>query len=442
MNRKTVLRPFALLIILALLAANLPGLPPQVQPALAQRELCTGDFLPVSLPLPELGGQTYTRMDGQVTEFTGGLYPGGSNVRPPEHEAAGRALAAQIQPLGPDGSPDPVNGRIIMTSLGMSNTGQEFGEFQRMVRNNPLINAKVFLVNGGVGGRTAEYWADPNSDAWDELQRRLDHYDISSEMVQVAWIKLTLFYGGDFPAKAIQFEEHLELILKDLKRRFPNLKLAFLSSRTRAYAYWDGASPEPVAFESGFAVKWLIERQIEGDPELNYDPLHGEVKVPYLSWGPYLWIDGENERADGLVWTKQDLYADCIHPSEDGKRKVGALLMDFFMNDSLTAAWFSAAGSAAATPAPWPTTALAPQVSPTFTLAASPSTMPSPTFALASPTSPPAVLPSPTEPPTPLLPADQEEPPVNFFSPGMMLLIGLTLGLLIGLGRNLLRGRK
>ena len=440
MNRKTSLRLFALLILLALLTSSLPGLPRQVQPALAQREICEGEFLPVSLPLPELGSQAYTRMDGQATEFTGGLYPGGSNVRPPEHEAAGQALAAQIQPLAPDGSPDPVNGRIIVISIGMSNTGQEFGEFQKMARNNPLINSKVFLINGGVGGRTAEFWVDPNSDAWDELQRRLDHYEISAEMVQVAWIKLTLFQGGDFPAKAVELEEHLELIVKDLKRRFPNLNLAFLSSRTRSYTYWRGLSPEPVAFETGFSVKWLIERQIEGNPDLNYDPGRGEVKAPYLSWGPYLWVDGENERADGLVWTADDLYSDCTHPSEEGMRKVATLLTDFFMNDSLTASWFSAAGAAAATPAPWPTTALAAQASATLTQEPAPSATSSATAASATSTPAPTGLPLISITPTPA--ADQEAPPFNLFSPGMMLLVGLTLGLFIGLGRNLLRGRK
>ena len=59
---------------------------------------CPGRHRDVSLPLTDLGSANYRRMDGQTTEFTGGLYPDGSNVRPPVHEAAGQALAAHIVP--------------------------------------------------------------------------------------------------------------------------------------------------------------------------------------------------------------------------------------------------------------------------------------------------------------------------------------------------------
>ena len=41
--------------------------------------------------------------------------------------------------------------------------------------------------------------------------------------------------------------------------------------------YHQGLSPEPAAFENGLAVKWMIEKQISGDPSLNYD----QVKVQH-----------------------------------------------------------------------------------------------------------------------------------------------------------------
>lgn len=300
---------------------------------------CTMPFESVSLPLTDLGSDVYVRMDGTATGYTGGLYPGGSNIRPDEHELAGRQIAAGILPLNDRGEHDPLGGRIVLVSIGMSNTGQEFGAFQSLVHKNPRINPQLTLINGGVGGRTAEYWVDPASDAWDELQRRLDHFSISNEQVQVAWIKLTLVKGGEFPAKAIDLQEHLVEILQHLKDRFPNLKLAYLSSRTRSYTYWRGLSPEPVAFETGFAVKWLIQQQINGDPTLNYDPTTGDVLAPWLSWGPYLWADGLNARSDGLQWLAEDLTGDCTHPSESGKLKVANMLLEFFLNDTTTA-WF------------------------------------------------------------------------------------------------------
>ena len=85
-------------------------------------------------------------------------------------------------------------------------------------------------------------------------------------------------------------EADLADILIIAKQRLPNLRVAFFSSRT--YGGWakpTAGSPEPYAYESGFAVRGLVQRQIKGDPALNYDPARGEVKAPVAVWGPYLW---------------------------------------------------------------------------------------------------------------------------------------------------------
>ena len=58
-------------------------------------------------------------------------------------------------------------------------------------------------------------------------------------------------------------------------------------------------SPEPYVYEEAFAMRWLIQDQIAGKPELNYDAAKGEVKSPLLLWGPYLWADGETPRKAG-----------------------------------------------------------------------------------------------------------------------------------------------
>nr|NIW44804.1 hypothetical protein [Gammaproteobacteria bacterium] len=95
-----------------------------------------------------------------------------------------------------------------------------------------------------------------------------------------------------------------------------------------------------MAFETGFAVKWLIEQQINGDPELNFNPDNGDVLAPYLTWGPYLWIDGQNPREDGRVWLQEDLRGDCTHPSESGANKVADMMLEFFLTDPTTHSWF------------------------------------------------------------------------------------------------------
>jgi hypothetical protein len=248
-----------------------------------------------------------------------------------------------------------------------------------LVHRDPQVNPLVVLINGAQSGRTADRWIDPTSPTYDEVDRRLAARQLTPAQVQVFWIKQTLTRGGAFPDKALELEEHLKAIVRNVAVRYPNLRLVFLSSRTRSYNYGRGLSPEPVAYETGFAVKWLIEAQIDGDPELNYDPARGAVVAPYLAWGPYLWIDGQNPRSDGMVWTADDLAEDCTHPSQQGRAKVAEMLRSFFLGDRLTSPWFGAAVSAA---------------TPTPAIGASPSPTPRPTSAM--PPTPPASQPTAT----------------------------------------------
>jgi hypothetical protein len=311
----------------------------EAKPSL-QEPYCQEPHLDVATPLNDLGGDVYIRMDGQDTGEIGGLYPGGSNVRPPEHEADGLAVAEQIVPLDADGNPDDVNGKIVMISIGMSNTSMEFITFIRVAGLDPDVNPQLVLVNGAQHGRTADAWVDPNGEPWQNVYQYLSDKGVTPAQVEVAWVKLTHYFSGDFPEWPMNLQADLEIVTRNLKTNFPNIKIAYYSSRTRAYLYWDGINPEPSAYESGFSVRWMIEKQINGDPSLNFDPADGEVVAPYLSWGAYLWIDGENPRSDGRVWLQEDLGDDCIHPSLQGRFKAADMLMEFFKSDTTTVGWF------------------------------------------------------------------------------------------------------
>ncbi len=93
----------------------------------------------------------------------------------------------------------------------------------------------------------------------------------------------------------------------------------------------------------------MIEEQLKLEPELNYDPKRGEVKAPWLSWGPYLWANGTTKRADGFFYEERDFGCDGTHPSAAGQRKVAELLLNFFKTDSTTRPWFLREGEADAT---------------------------------------------------------------------------------------------
>jgi len=165
---------------------------------------CQGQFISVSKPLTDLGQEEYIRLDSGPTGFTGGLYPDGSNVRPPAHNAAGLSIASQITPLDASGNPDPINGKIAMVSVGMSNASQEFTKFVELANADLEKNPKLILVNGAEQGQVAYHWIDPDDDNWKTLIDRLDAAGVTAQQVQVAWVKQVLPVSDDrFPAKTL-----------------------------------------------------------------------------------------------------------------------------------------------------------------------------------------------------------------------------------------------
>ncbi|MPZ13231.1 MAG: hypothetical protein GEU73_02180 [Chloroflexi bacterium] len=85
-----------------------------------------------------------------------------------------------------------------------------------------------------------------------------------------------------------------------------------------------------------------MQEQIDGSPDLNYDPKRGPVGAPWLAWGPYLWADGLTVRSDGLTWQCEDFRNDGTHPSDSAQRKVAELLLNFLVTDPMAREWFVA----------------------------------------------------------------------------------------------------
>ncbi len=408
---------FILLLLLILLTSTFH--PSQrIPPFVYAQAFCEGDFIPVSQPLNDLGANEYVRMDGTPTGYIGGLYPDGLNNRPPTHEAAGVDIATQITPLNAAGEPDP-NGRIVMISVGMSNAAAEFIEFIRLAEDDTAVNPQVSIINGAQPGETAPDWTDPNAPTWDVVDQRLADAGLTPAQVQIAWVKQTRIGPGDFPGRALELQNDLEIIARNLKIRYPHTTLAYYSSRTRSYTYWQGLSPEPTAFETAFSVRWMLENQINGDPNLNYDPANGPVVAPWLSWSAYLWIDGLNPRSDGRVWLHEDMVPDCTHPSDSGELKVAEQLLDFFKYDATARLWFAADPNTTPTPSPTVTPTATPTPSPTTTSTITPTPTQTPTPSPTSTDTPTTTPPTPTATPsitaTPPATPTQAPPPGFWF---------------------------
>ena len=307
---------------------------------------------PSSAPRDSTGLKPLTDMgaDDKYKGESGGLYGGWLNVPPEAHDRAALKEVARIEPLDAEGRPAP-NGAIVLVSIGMSNTTQEFSRFKAMADRDKEKSPTMLIVDGAQGGRDVIDWidlaggkADP---VWAEMDKRLKAAGATPGQVQAAWIKQAIKGPGrlgEFPAPADQLKADLMALVILAKTHFPNLRLAFLSSRIYAGYATTPLNPEPHAYESAFAVRWAIEEQISGNRTLNWDPVRGAIKAPVLLWGPYLWADGIAPRqSDGLVWKKEDLAGDGTHPSDgSGRDKVAELLLRFFKTDPHTKPWFFA----------------------------------------------------------------------------------------------------
>jgi len=285
------------------------------------------------VPLTDLGQSTYK---GEA----GGLYPNGSNTLPAEHLQAGLRLAKEIVPLDRDGHASP-DGRVVLCSIGMSNTTQESRSFLKLLAAEPNINPKLTAVDGAQGAQTAAKISNPNFPYWRVVLSRLSDAGVTPKQVQVVWLKeANSTPQADFPIEAKKLQQDITAVLHNLHDKFPNLKIVYLSSRIYGGYAGTPLNPEPHAYESGFAVKWLIADQIAAKPELNFDPSRCPVRSPWLAWGPYLWADGLKPRSDGLVWKRDDLGPDGTHPSLIGRDKVAHLLLNFLKTDPTSQPWF------------------------------------------------------------------------------------------------------
>ncbi|PYX51345.1 MAG: hypothetical protein DMG79_03335, partial [Acidobacteria bacterium] len=293
--------------------------------------------------LTDLGTGTYQGSEG-------GLYPNGSNVRPASHDADGLNFAKGIVPLDANGNYSPT-GKYVLMAVGESTAQNEFNRFLPVANADPAKNPFLVIVNGAQGGATPFNFTSPSSVYWSTvLNNYLPQNGVTAKQVVVIWMEDTDgINSGTFPTDITALQSQYETMMQTMHTLFPNLKMVYFSSRVYG-GYSNGVgnpdNPEPYAYEVGYAVKWAIQDQINGNANLNYNPALGAVVAPWMSWGPYYWSNGMLGRNDGLVWTCADFSADGTHPSTQyGQLKVATALLDFLKTDDTTTPWYLVQGT-------------------------------------------------------------------------------------------------
>jgi hypothetical protein len=293
---------------------------------------CAGTSVGLT-PINDLGSGSYLGSQG-------GLYPGGTNVRPIAHTVGGLAQAAAIVPRDASGAP-AAGGKIVFLSIGMSNCTQEFSRFVADSASDALRSPNVVLVDGAQGGQTATIILDPNANFWTVVAQRLQAAGVSAQQVQAIWFKeADASPSTGWPAYAQTLQSEFEGIMGVIHAKFTNARICYMASRIYAGYATSALNPEPYSYQQGFSIKWVIEDQINGSPALNYDAAQGPVASPWIDWGTYNWADGLTPRSDGLTWACSDYVTDGTHPSNAGKEKVAQILLAFVHSEPTAASWY------------------------------------------------------------------------------------------------------
>jgi hypothetical protein len=304
---------------------------------------------------------------GQVYAGFSGLLYDGSNLPPQTQVDAGQAATALVQPLDGNGVPN-ANGKIVLISLGMSETLDEWCDgtpctsysFMGQAAANSSINhTKLVILNGASSGANTASWACAlgacpiNTSLQNQYDRVRDSVltpnGVTEAQVQVVWIQEATpspTWSPSLPngsADVYNFEYQLGQVIRSLKARWPNVQQVFVSSRIYAGYATTNQSPEPYAYEYGFAVKFFINAQLQQRETGVVDPLAGDLLpgTMWIDWGPYLWGNDSNNPpgSAALSWVQADFTSDGIHPSNIGVTQVGNTLMTFFQTSPYTP-WF------------------------------------------------------------------------------------------------------
>ncbi|MFZ1633261.1 MAG: hypothetical protein WAT43_05250 [Chitinophagales bacterium] len=286
-------------------------------------------------PLDELGTGTFEGKQG-------GLYPNGSNSMPKAFYDDAVAMANSIQPLNAEGKPDP-NGKIGLVTIGASTVAMFSKGLEDMVPQYKGVNKELTFVNCGIGGQDLSDIMEPTANYWKVIDARLKESGLSFDQVQVIWFQEDNLRNREngVEARGKQLVDDFAYMVRFCKKHYPNLKLFYVTGRhTTEFMPPEGKDKhrEPKAYINGWACKWLIEKQINGDKDLAYK---GENAVaPLVLWGPYFWTQGDKPRADGYTWNKQLVSNDGVHPTDAGIQRVSKDLVDFWSTDPVSQLWF------------------------------------------------------------------------------------------------------
>lgn len=297
------------------------------------------------IPLTD-SAETYTDPVSEHTEECG-LYLDNDNEIPDDHRTA---LIVTVHDMIVEG------GTFGVAVIGVSNAQIEGAKFladATVEQTNGVIPSDVKVVNYGSPGGTLTQINLSSGSVY--LNTTLPALEAASGLSNND-VRVVIFdqptttiagtdndqdgkndnpYGvpyEDFPALIQWLADETFAAIGVLKARYPNLEIVIITPPT--YSGYGGVAyenpapvskrPERMAYWSGFGIRELIQRQLNG--QAGYTQAD---EFPLLVWGPYMWTNGTNQNPTEewdvtpiltpltTAWADMDPQ-DGIHPKSDG----------------------------------------------------------------------------------------------------------------------------
>jgi hypothetical protein len=232
----------------------------------------------------------------------------------------------------------PVNGRVGLVCIGMSNATQECSDFRAKLATGALTGKKasVIVVDCAVGGHAIERWNDPAFDAtlWDAcVQTKIPAAGLAVAEARVVYHKAAdQFATGTvlYPAPAsdyVVFQQNLTTFAGRLATKLPSVQAVYTTSRSYGGFAQSINRGEPLSYEEGHALNaWLASNKTVGSV--------------WYGWGPYIWAPDCASgvmNASGVCYVRADYVQDGIHPAPSGRSKISTMIHARFMQH----AWYA-----------------------------------------------------------------------------------------------------
>ncbi|CAN5501533.1 hypothetical protein BH10BAC2_BH10BAC2_28670 [soil metagenome] len=288
----------------------------------------------VKIPLTDLGSGTYNG-------WVGGLYPNGDNMPSGDYAQDLTDVASSIIPLDVNGIFSS-SGKIGFISIGASTCSIMMNNLRKKTKRSSLTNPQLLTANCTGGGESIQEINDTISNAyWNTVNTKLGKNNLTSKQVEVVYMEtddsISLM---SFPERPLHTKEIYTSTLQIMLRKFPNLKLVYVIGRTTTFLDpgKKEQNREPGPYYNGWGCKFLVEGQINNEPELIYKG--ADRKVPMVAWGWYEWSAGYQARNDGFIWTKE-LTKDGLHANDQGADILSTNFMNFLLNDPYASIWYA-----------------------------------------------------------------------------------------------------